>query len=66
MIRAAVASGSEVEKKQLLNDIFKADQSGQTQYQKLYSENLAKNLIESAYFTIKGDTIIEAIQKKEK
>jgi len=50
----------------LLADIFKADQDGQTRYQKLYSENLAKNLIESAFFTLKGDTIIEAMQRKER
>jgi len=56
---------SEVEKKKLLGDIFKADQSGQTQYQKIYSENFAKNLVESAYFTLMGDTITEKIRKRE-
>lgn len=52
------------EKKQLLNYIFKpVDENGQTQYQKDYISN-NKNLVESAYFTMKGDSLINKVEKK--
>jgi len=57
---------SDQEKKKLIDAIFKADSTGQTQYQKIYSSNIAKNLIESAYFTLMGDAILEKMQRKEK
>jgi len=55
---------SEVEKNKLINDIFRQDNLGKTQYQKVYVDNLAKNLIESAYFTLMGDSIIDKMKKR--
>lgn len=52
----------EIDKKALLNYIFKADADGLTQYQKDYSKSV-KNLIESAYFTMKGDTLLDTAKK---
>lgn len=52
----------EKDKKALLNYIFKADAYGLTQYQKDYSKSV-KNLIESAYFTMKGDTLLDTAKK---
>lgn len=52
----------EKDKKALLNYIFKADADGLTQYQKDYSKSV-KNLIESAYFTMKGDTLLDTAKK---
>lgn len=52
----------EKDKKALLNYIFKADTDGLTQYQKDYSKSV-KNLIESAYFTMKGDTLLDTAKK---
>jgi hypothetical protein len=51
------------DKKELLAYIFKADASGKTQYQKDYSKSV-KNLIESAYFTMRGDTLLDAAKKQ--
>lgn len=51
------------DKKALLSYIFKADSQGRTQYQKDYSKSV-KNLIESAYFTMRGDTLLAAAEKK--
>lgn len=52
----------EKDKKALLSYIFKADSDGLTQYQKDYSKSV-KNLIESAYFTMKGDTLLDTAKK---
>lgn len=52
----------EKDKKALLAYIFKADTNGKTQYQKDYSKSV-KNLIESAYFTMKGDTLLDTAKK---
>lgn len=52
----------EKDKKALLAYIFKADADGKTQYQKDYSKSV-KNLIESAYFTMKGDTLLDTAKK---
>lgn len=52
----------EKDKKALLTYIFKADANGKTQYQKDYSKSV-KNLIESAYFTMKGDTLLDTAKK---
>lgn len=52
----------EKDKKALLAYIFKADANGRTQYQKDYSKSV-KNLIESAYFTMKGDTLLDTAKK---
>jgi hypothetical protein len=35
-----------------------------SQYQKDFNENLSKNLIESAYFTMKADALISKAEKK--
>ena len=51
------------DKKELLAYIFKADADGKTQYQKDYSKSV-KNLIESAYFTMRGDTLLDAAKKQ--
>lgn len=55
----------EKDKKDLLEYIFKPDSNGQTKYQKDYSKSL-KNLITSAYFTMKGDALIDVAKKKGK
>ena len=52
------------DRKALFDYIFKVDQSGMSQYQKDFNENLSKNLIESAYFTMKADALISSAEKK--
>ena len=42
----------------LFDYIFKVDQNGQSQYTKDFNKNLSRNLIESAYFTMKADALI--------
>lgn len=51
------------DRKQLLDYIFKQDADGLTQYQKDFNKNLTKNLIESAYFTMKADSFITEAKK---
>ena len=46
------------DRKALFDYIFKVDKDGISQYQKDFNQNLSKNLIESAYFTMKGDALI--------
>ena len=46
------------DRKALFDYIFKVDQNGVTQYSKDFNKNLSKNLIESAYFTMKADALI--------
>ena len=53
----------EKDKKALLEYIFKPNSRGVTKYQEDYAKSL-KNLVTSAYFTMKGDSII-TIAKKE-
>lgn len=55
----------EKDKRLLLEYIFKPDANGITKYQKDYAKSL-KNLITSAYFTMKGDTLIDFAKKKGK
>ena len=43
--------------------IFKVDQDGISQYQKDFNKNLSKNLIESAYFTMKGDSLVSGAKR---
>lgn len=50
------------DKKQLLNYIFKLDGDGRSQYQKDYAKS-NRNLIESAYFTMKGDKLLSAAKQ---
>jgi hypothetical protein len=46
------------DRKALLDYITKTDADGLTQYQKDFNSNIINNLIESAYFTMKGDTLL--------
>lgn len=48
------------DRKALFDYIFKVDQNGQSQYSKDFNKNLSKNLIESAYFTMKADALISS------
>lgn len=48
----------------LFDYIFKVDNTGLSQYQKDFNSNLSKNLIESAYFTMKADALIDKAEKK--
>ena len=51
------------DRKQLFDYIFKQDADGLTQYQKDFNANMVNNLIESAYFTMKGDTLLGNAKK---
>lgn len=48
----------EKDKKELVQYIFRVEADGTTKYQKDYKKNTSKNLIESAYFTMKGDILV--------
>ena len=51
------------DRRALFDYIFKVDQNGVSQYQKDFNSNLSKNLIESAYFTMKADALISSAKK---
>jgi hypothetical protein len=51
------------EKQTLLDYVFKPTSDGRTSYQKDYEKNHL-NLIESAYFTMKGDALLKKIETK--
>ena len=51
------------DRKALFDYIFKVDQNGQSQYSKDFNKNISKNLIESAYFTMKADALISSAKK---
>ena len=51
------------DRKALFDYIFKLDQNGQSQYTKDFNKNLSKNLIESAYFTMKADSLISTAKR---
>lgn len=51
------------DRRALFDYIFKTDQNGVSQYQKDFNQNLSKNLIESAYFTMKADALISSAKK---
>lgn len=55
----------EKDKRALLEYIFKPDAEGVTKYKKDYAKSL-KNLITSAYFTMKGDSLITIAKQKGK
>lgn len=55
----------EKDKKALLEYIFKPNSKGVTKYQEDYAKSL-KNLVTSAYFTMKGDSIINIAKKEGK
>lgn len=46
------------DRKRLLDYITKTDADGLSQYQKDFKDNMINNLIESAYFTMKGDALL--------
>lgn len=48
------------DKQVLMDYILKPGADGRTQYQKDYEKNLTKNLLESAYFTMKGDALVKS------
>lgn len=48
----------------LMNYITRVDENGLTQYQKDFNSNMVNNLIESAYFTMKGDALISGAERK--
>lgn len=54
------------DRKMLFDYITKIDSDGLTKYQKDFNENLVSNLIESAYFTMKGDTLINEATRSGK
>ena len=51
------------DKKALYDYITKTDADGLTQYQKDFQGNLVNNLLESAYFTMKGDALLGEAQR---
>lgn len=55
----------EKDKRALLEYIFKPNSQGVTKYQEDYAKSL-KNLVTSAYFTMKGDSIINIAKKEGK
>lgn len=46
------------DRRALFDYITRTDADGLTQYQKDFNKNQVQNLIESAYFTMKGDTLL--------
>jgi len=54
---------SEKDRKNLVEYIFKPKSNGLTSYQEDYNSNL-QNLVESAYFTMKKDALVQQIEKK--
>ena len=51
------------DRKKLYDYITKTDENGLTQYQKDFNKNIVSNLIESAYFTMKGDSLLNEAKK---
>ena len=54
----------EKDKRVLIDYILKPDSDGKTKYQKDYAKGGVKNLIESAYFTMNADKLIEAAKRE--
>ena len=48
------------DRKKLLDYAFKTDANGQTQFQKDYAKNATKSFIETAYFSMKGDALLNS------
>lgn len=48
----------------LYNYITRIDENGLTQYQKDFNQNMVDNLIESAYFTMKGDALLGTAKRE--
>lgn len=51
------------DRQELLEYIFKPESDGKTKYQKDYMKS-HRNLIESAFFTMKGDKLIKTVEQK--
>lgn len=51
------------DRKALFDYITRTDADGLTEYQKAFNNNLVNNLIESAYFTMKGDALLGQAQR---
>lgn len=51
------------DRKKLKDYAFKVEADGTTKYQKEYAKNIAKNFVESAYFTMKGDALTNSAKK---
>lgn len=51
------------DRKKLKDYAFKVESDGTTKYQKEYAKNIAKNFVESAYFTMKGDALTSSAKK---
>lgn len=51
------------DRKALFEYIFKQDANGMSQYQKDFNKNLTRNLIESAYFTMRADSFVTEAKK---
>lgn len=51
------------DRKELFDYITKVDADGLTKYQKDFNANMVNNLIESAYFTMKGDALLGEAKK---
>lgn len=51
------------DRKALFDYIFKQDKDGMSQYQKDFNKNLSRNLIESAYFTMRADSFVTEAKK---
>lgn len=54
------------DRKALYDYITKTDADGLTQYQKDFNNNIVNNLIESAYFTMKGDALLSTATRNGK
>lgn len=54
----------EKDKKILMDYILKPDSDGKTKYQKDYAKGGVRNLIESAYFTMNADKLINAAKRE--
>ena len=54
----------EKDKRVLIEYILKPDADGRTKYQKDYAKGGVKNLIESAYFTMNADKLLEAAKRE--
>lgn len=51
------------DRKALFDYITRTDENGLTRYQKDFNSNLVNNLIESAYFTMKGDALLSEAKR---
>jgi hypothetical protein len=55
---------NKADRAKLLDYIFAVGPDGQTQYQRDYNGDMVKNLVESAYFTMKGDGVVKSVKNK--